>query len=259
MNPLKQPRVTGNLFLDALPWESLRALWPALQPVRLRKAQVVAESGVPGERIYFPLDAVISTVSRMADGSAVEVGLAGAEGFSPASLAFGAVTGAQNVMVQIAGGAYVMSAEAFAARMAQDGALREQALSYAHYSFAAATQFAACNRLHTIDERYARWLLMTDDRVGNGEFLLTQEYSAQMLGVRRAGVTTIAGNLSRAGLISYRRGHISVRDHDALNAASCECYDAVNDELHRLLGYDIRDPARRQHSKALKATAAGAV
>jgi CRP-like cAMP-binding protein len=189
---------------------------------------------------------VISTVTRMADGGGVEVGLAGHEGMSALSVVFGSRISPHVTITQIADSAYRLSADVFLQLFKNDAPLRERALAYAEYSFIAAAQFAACNRLHAIDQRYARWLLMADDRVGNGEFVLTQEFSAQMLGVRRPGVTIVAGEMSAAGLISYRRGHIAVLDKPGLEAAACECYGVVNAELRRLMGYGVRhvDPVR---------------
>jgi CRP-like cAMP-binding protein len=176
----------------------------------------------------------------MADGSAVEVGLAGHEGMSALSLAFGSRTTPHTTMVQIPNSAYSMPAEAFLSQLGLDRALNARVLSYAEYSFNAAAQFVACNRLHPVEERYARWILMAHDRVGEGEFMLTQEFTAQMLGVRRASVTVVAGAMSDSGLIAYRRGFISVLDRVALEEVACECYRVVNAELQRLLGYGAR-------------------
>ena len=236
-NRLDRPATTGNSFLDSLPAESLARLFPALTVRSLKKGLVLAEPGVLIEEIFFPIRSVISTVTRMLDGSGIEVGLAGHEGMSALSIAYGNRLSPHLTVVQIADSAYFMGAGLFLDLMKRDEHLRERVLAYAEYAFIASTQFAACNRLHPIEERYARWILMADDRVGNEPFLLTQEYSAQMLGVRRAGVTVVAGAMSKAGLISYRRGHVSVLDRDALESASCECYRVVNAELFRLMGY----------------------
>ena len=143
-------------------------------------------------------------------------------------------------VVQIADSGYNMDAQRFLALVNEHAELRDRALAYAEYSFSASTQFAACNRLHPIEERYARWMLMADDRVGADEFALTQEYAAQMLGVRRAGVTVVAGTLSEAGLIAYTRGHVRVLDRPGLMEAACECYGVVNAELRRLMGYGAK-------------------
>lgn len=240
LNDTIRPGTTGNLFLDSLAPPTAAALLPLVLRVSLRKGQILAEPDVPVEMIYFPIRSVISTVNRMTDGTAVEVGIAGPEGFSSQALAFGDLTGTQTSIVQIPDSAYAMSAHAFIELVGNDIQLRNRARNYAHFVYAAAAQFAACNRLHPIIARYARWLLMADDRVRSDEFDLTQEYSAQMLGVRRAGVTVAAGELSDNGAIAYRRGHVSVLDRPRLEAISCECYGVVNAQLRRLMGYDIR-------------------
>lgn len=230
---------TGNLFLDTLPAPSAERLLPELMLSHVVRGQMLSEPGVPMNDVYFPLRSLLSTVTIMGDGSAVEVGIAGHEGMSSLAIAFGSRTSPHSTMVQIADSAYSIDAEFFAHQIETDVELRARIASYAQYVFVAATQFAACNRLHQMEGRYARWLLMADDRCGRGEFTLTQEYSAQMLGVRRAGVTVVAGEMSNAGLITYRRGHVTVLDRDGLVALSCECYGVVNAELKRLMGYDF--------------------
>ncbi len=192
------------------------------------------------EEIFFPVRSVVSTLTRMRDGGAVEVGLAGHEEMSAASVIFGDRVSPHSTIVQIANGAYVIGAELFLQELERDRRLKERVLSYAGYCFVAATQFAACNRLHPIEERFARWLLMANDRVGAEGFMLTQEFSAQMLGVRRAGVTVVAGTISNAGLISYHRGRITILDRAGLEDAACECYPAVNAELLRFMGYGAK-------------------
>jgi CRP-like cAMP-binding protein len=232
--------VTGNSFLDALPAQSLDALRPALIKMRLERALVLGKPGVRIDHIYFPVHSVISTVATMAGGESVEVGLAGHEGMSALSIVFGSRITPHYTIVQVPDSAHCLEVDTFLERMASDADLRPRVLAYAEYTFIAAAQFAACNRLHPIEERYARWLLMADDRVGRETFDLTQEFSAQMLGVRRAGVTEVAGTLSKAGLISYQRGHVRVLDRDGLKKAACECYHVVNGELLRLMGYGPR-------------------
>lgn len=230
---------TGNLFLDSLPLPVAERFVPALTRVDLPLGKVLSHPGVPAEHVYFPIRSLISTVSRMADGSAVEVAIAGPEGFSSMSFAFGSRVSPHTTVVQIADSAYCVSAPFFIAEIAKDAGCRERVASFAEYIYLAAAQFAACNRLHSIEQRYARWLLMAEDRVGAGEFVLTQEYSAQMLGVRRAGVTVVAGVMTGAGLISHRRSHITVLDRRGLEEMSCECYRAANDELERLMGFGL--------------------
>jgi CRP-like cAMP-binding protein len=239
-NPSDRPAVTGNSFLDSLADATRARLAPLLTEEHMRKGHVIAEPGVPIEKIYFPLRSLLSTLTRMKDGGAVEVGLAGHEGMGAISVVFGSRETPHTTVVQVQDTAYSMSAGVFLDEMKSDGHLRARSLAYAEYSFAAATQFAACNRLHPIEERLARWMLMAVDRVGSPEFVMTQEYLAQMLGVRRAGVTTAAGAMSNAGLITYRRGHLAVLDREGLEETSCECYGVVNAELRRLMGYGAR-------------------
>jgi CRP-like cAMP-binding protein len=176
----------------------------------------------------------------MADGEGVEVGLTGREGVVGGWLAFPDVRASHDFIVQIAGTALVMDAGAFAAQLQSDQALSNAVLRWMQAGMNAMAQFTGCNRLHPVNERYARWLLMAHDRVQGDGFHLTQEYASQMLGVRRASVTLVAGELSSAGLISYHRGDVKIADREGLEDAACECYGAVNDEAQRLLGYDVR-------------------
>jgi CRP-like cAMP-binding protein len=206
----------------------------------LEKRQVLAEPGIPVKTVYFPIHSMISTVTQTLAGSAVEVGMTGHEGFSPITIAFDSLVSRHITVVQVPDSAFAITAPAFLAELQADEELKRRALRYAEYCFAAATQFAACNGLHPVERRYARWILMTDDRVGLEEFQLTQEYSAQMLGVRRASVTNVARTLSDQGLISYRRAVMRVTDRAGLEEASCECYGAVNSDLQRLMGYGAR-------------------
>jgi len=219
-------------------------LTPTLVRSSLRQGQILAQAGTLIEEIHFPIRSLISTVARLKDGGGIEVGLAGHEGMSALSIAYGSRMSPHVTVVQIEDSAYCMSAQLFIDRMRVDRDLRERAFAYAEYSFNAATQFVACNSLHPIEERFARWILMATDRVVSDELGLTHEYSAQMLGVRRASVTVAAGLLGKAGLIAFRRGHILVLDRPALEAAACECYAVVNAELRRLMGYDIRGRGR---------------
>lgn len=232
--------VTGNSFLDSLPAASRASLVPVLSKSELKKGRVLAQPESLIEEVFFPVSSLISTLTSMAGGAAVEVGLAGHEGMSALALAFGSRRSPHNTVVQMADTAYCMGAVAFLDHLAGDTELRQRLLSYAEYSFNAATQFVACNGIHPVEERYARWILMAADRVGTSEIALTQEYSAQMLGVRRATVTQVAGVLTSAGLIQHGRGRITILDREGLQDYACECYAAVNAELERLMGYGAR-------------------
>jgi CRP-like cAMP-binding protein len=243
VGPIQPIFDTPNRFLASLSELSNARLSRLLQPVALEKGTVLAAAGAHAMHVYFPAGSVISTVTLMADGNGVEVGFAGREGFSPMAVAFGSRVLPHATVVQISGSALRMTADDFLAETASNAELRRHVFAFAEYSFIAATQFAACNRLHSIEERYARWLLMASDRVGREEFVLTQEFTAQMLGVRRASVTVVAGTLSAAGLIAYKRSLIRVLDHEGLEELACECYGVINRELDRVLGYSAHAPA----------------
>ncbi len=231
------PHVTGNSFLDSLPLKTRRRLAPLLRLESLGKRQTLAEPGTRFAVVVFPVHAMISTVARTLGGAAVEVGLAGHEGLSPLAAAFGTDVSPHETIVQIPDSAHSMDTKSFLSELESDAELKQRALRYAEYSFVAAAQFAACNGLHPVEERYARWILMASDRVADANLNLTQEYSAQMLGVRRASVTVVARALSDAALIAYRRGRISILDREGLEDVACECYAALNAELYRLMGY----------------------
>ncbi len=230
----------GNLFLDSLAPGTRERLVAMLVLSPLKRGAII---GIPGQvmhEVYFPVRSVISTLTQMSNGSAVEVALAGHEGIAGFWAGLGNRVSPHSVIVQIPGDAYCLGSEQFRRIVRPDERLRERVLAYASYAYIAATQFVACNRLHQINERFARWLLMADDRVGSQEFALTQEFVAQMLGVRRAGVTLAATALSAARLISYRRGRISIVNREVVEDLACECYSAVNEALQQTMGYGAR-------------------
>ena len=239
-----QPRpdvATGNFFLDSLSLHTRAQVLPMLAFVSLRSGQVLGEAEPSAEHVFFPVLSVITTVAEMSDGSSAAVGFTGRDGFSDLSFVFDVDTNVQmhRTIASIAGSAYSISNKLLAVQQDTDHDFRKHAAAYANYTYVAATQFAACNALHSIDQRYARWLLMAYDRVGPAEYILTQETVAQMLGVRRASVTLVAGALSKAGIISYHRGKIHVLDQEKLVEAACECYGMLASELQRLMGYFI--------------------
>jgi CRP-like cAMP-binding protein len=176
----------------------------------------------------------------MRDGSDLEVALIGREGFYGTQVVLGGAISATEAMVQIPNAFYRIRTADFERCVREDQALRERCLCYVQCMMDTIGQFAACNRLHPINERCARWLLMAHDRVPGDELFLTHEFLATMLGVRRPGVSIAAAALESAGLIEYRRGRIVIRNREGLEHASCECYAFANDTLARLLGYSIR-------------------
>jgi CRP-like cAMP-binding protein len=224
---------------------TLARLQPQLERVQLRGGEIVAPPNVPITHVFFPIGSVISTITRMSDGTAVEAALTGREGMVGHWLALHQLSTMQESVVQIADSAWRMSAAQFLIELRADSSLNDALLRYTHAGIIIAGQFIACNRLHEIQERYARWLLMAHDRVESDHFYLTQEYAGQMLGVRRVSVTLVAGEFARAGLISYRRGDVSILNRAGLEDIACECYDAVNDTMQQLQGYSTSKAALR--------------
>jgi CRP-like cAMP-binding protein len=231
---------TGNLFLDALPVESASRLLPRLEARFVSSGEVVAHAGFPIETIFFPRDSAISAVTRMQDGADVEVTVFGREGFYGLQVALGDGASSTEAVVQIAGAGYGIRSVDFLECLRADADLMQRVLRYAQAILETVSQFSGCNRLHPINERCARWLLMAHDRVEGDVIHLTHEFLATMLGVRRPGVSLAASALDRAGLIDHHRGRTVVRNRRGLEEVSCECYDVANDALDRLLGLDIR-------------------
>ena len=231
---------TGNLFLDTLPLDSAKCIVPYLERAEAAAGAEVSSSGRPLEHVVFPIACIVSAVTRMRDGSDVEIVVVGREGFYGMQVVLGSYVSANEAMVQIPNSLYRIRAADFRKCLDDDETLRLRALFYVQATLDAMGQFSGCNRLHPINERCARWLLMAHDRIPNDELFLTHEFLATMLGVRRPGVSVAAAALESAGFIEYRRGRIVIRDRRGLEAASCECYGVANDALVRVLGYDIR-------------------
>ncbi|MFN6487340.1 MULTISPECIES: Crp/Fnr family transcriptional regulator [unclassified Nostoc] len=236
-NTLK-PQV--NKLLAALPSNDYERLLPHLKLVLLSTRQVIYEPGEPITYVYFPQNAVISIVTCMKDGSTVEVGIVSNEGMVGIPVILGGNTTTTKAFVQIGGAGMQMDADVFRSEFNQGGAIQNLLLRYVRAIYTELTQGCACNRLHTLEERLARWLLTVSDRLESEEFPLTQEFIAQMLGVRRSGVTVAASALSRAGMIRYQRGQINILNREDLEATSCECYRVIQKEFFRLLGNQPR-------------------
>jgi len=225
----------ANRLLGSLPAPALRALRPHLKRVELPLKDVLFNVDVPIEYVYFPEDTVVSILSVMPDGSAVEVATVGREGMVGLPAVLGVEKGQAMAFVQVPGHGLRVEARAFREHVQRSGATRNVMDRYTQALFTQVSQGAACNRLHSLDERCARWLLMTHDRVGGDCFPLTQQFLAQMLGVRRAGVPEVASQLQREGLVTYGRGFMTVLDRAGLEAASCECYRIIRSEFDRLM------------------------
>jgi CRP-like cAMP-binding protein len=225
----------GNRILDSLPAIEASQIGPLLSDGFVTQGTIIYESGVELERVYFPTTCSLSAVTLMKDGTGVEIGSIGNEGMGGVQAALGVLRIPNEMVCQIEGRALHMDVASFCGALASMPALRRRIAFYTQSMLNFMAQSVACNRLHSLPERCARWLLMTRDRVGGDEFYLTQEYLAYMLGVRRSGVTIAAGTLQHAGMIEYKRGNIKILEGDALESTACECYRVVRDEFERLL------------------------
>jgi CRP-like cAMP-binding protein len=227
---------TGNRLLAALSEQDYERLLPRLEIVPSGLKEVVHEPGGPLSYVYFPITSVFSLVTLMADGAAIEFATVGKEGMVGLPAFLGAETMRSRAFSQVPGEAVRMKVEVFREAISRSGPFQRVLLRYTHALLNQIAQTAACNRLHSIEERCSRWLLMTHERVGRDQFLLTQESLGEMLGVRRQSVSAVAGVLQKAGLIRYRHGQMTVLDRPGLEAAACECYGIIRREFDRLLG-----------------------
>ena len=224
-----------NRLLAALPDAEYQRLIPHLEHVSLSLKQVLYEVGEPIEYVYFPHQSIVSALSTMEDGSMVEVGLVGNDGIVGIPAALGDNITATTAMVQVPDSAMRMKASLLKSEFQRGGSLQSLLLRYMQAQHAFVSQNAACNRLHYLEGRLARWLLLVCDRVESNELPLTHEFMSQMLGVRRAGVTEAANMLQQSGLIRYTRGKITILNRQELEATSCECYEIIKGEYARLL------------------------
>src|ERR1043165_1365992 len=228
---------TKNRLPAALPREDYARILPRLGHVSFKLGEVVYESGGQMDYIYFPTTAIISLLYVMEDGSSAGMGMAGNEGLVGVALFMGGNTMPNRAVVQRAGWAVRMKAKVLRDEFARGGAFQRLMLRYTQALLTQMSQTAVCNRLHGIEQQLCRWLLLSHDRLDSDELVMTQELIANMLGVRREGVTASAGRLQEQGLISYVRGRITILDRRGLEAAVCECCKVVKDEYDRLLGW----------------------
>lgn len=225
-----------NRILASLPAEEMERLLPHLKPVTLEYKQVLYEPHKAIRYSYFPEDSVISMVTTVIDKTVVEVGLAGREGMVCVATFLGAHSSPHQGIVQVAGTAMRMKASALWDEFKRGGKLQDLLLRYTQAHLVQIAQTSVCNRLHALEARLSRWLLMIHNRVDGDDFLLTQDVISMMLGAQRTGVTEAAGGLQRKGVISYTRGRITILDRRELEETSCECYWIVRDEYERLTG-----------------------
>jgi CRP-like cAMP-binding protein len=232
-----------NRLLAALPEGEYAQLAPLLRREHLELRQTILEYDKPVERVYFPESAVVSIVGILTGGAAAQTAIIGNEGFVGLPIFLGADRMSAQTFCQVPGDAVSLSADEFRHAIARGGRLPVLLGRYTQALFTLMSQSSACSRAHELRQRCAHWLLLTHDRVGANEFPLTQLFLAQMLGVRRAAVTEIAGALQREGYIVYSYGRITVRDRHGLESAACGCYRIGKRELDRLIeGHEAPDP-----------------
>lgn len=226
----------GNWLLDALPSEDYERLLKDLQPASFVLGEVVYESGGQMDYVYFPTTCHVSLLYTMINGVTAEMGLVGNEGVVGIALFMGGDTTPNRAVVQGAGKAFKLRAKAMHLEFSRGGDFQLLLLRYTQALITQISQTAVCNRLHTVEQRLCRWLLMTRDRVHADQLEMTQEFISHMLGVRREGVTLAAQDLQERGMISYVRGHINILDRPKLESNVCECYQVVRAEQSRLFG-----------------------
>jgi CRP-like cAMP-binding protein len=225
----------GNRLLAALPAADIARLRADLEPVAMPLGDAIYESGSRLHHVYFPTSAIVSLLYVMENGASAEIAVVGNEGIVGISLFMGGNTTPSRAIVQSAGGGCRLRAAALKAEFGRGGALMQLLLRYTQSLITQMCQTAVCNRHHSVGQQLCRWLLLRLDRLPGNELTTTQALIASMLGVRREAVTEAAGNLQRAGLIRYSRGHIEVMDRPALERNACECYTVVKKESDRLL------------------------
>ena len=235
MSPVNS-RPVGNWLLDSLPKEDYERLLDDLEPVDFALGEVVYESGGQMDHVYFPTTCHVSLLYTMINGVTAEMGLVGNEGVVGIALFMGGDTTPNRAVVQGAGRAIKLKAKSMHTEFSRGGEFQLLLLRYTQGLITQISQTAVCNRLHSVEQRLCRWLLMTHDRVHSDQLEMTQEFISNMLGVRREGVTHAAHGLQQEGLISYVRGHIKILDRPKLETQVCECYQVVRAEHSRLFG-----------------------
>ena len=224
-----------NRLLAAIPDPELARWTPFLEPVDLPLGRVLYESGVRLSYVYFPTSAIVSLLYVMTDGASAEIAVVGHEGIVGISLFMGGESTINRAVVQSAGRGFRLRASVLMQEFNRSGPVLHLLLRYTQALITQMAQTAVCNRHHTLDQQLCRWLLLSLDRLDGNSLVMTQQLIANMLGVRREGVTDAAGALQKSGLIRYQRGHITVVDRDGLERRTCECYRVVKQEYDRLL------------------------
>jgi len=232
---LNLPDPRKNQLLAALPEAEWQRWLPQLEAIDMPLGQVLYESGSTLEYVYFPTSSIVSLLYLLENGASAEIAIVGNEGIVGISLFMGGESTPSRAVVQSAGQGYRLSAHAMKEEFSRAGPVLHLLLRYTQALITQMTQTAVCNRHHTLDQQLCRWLLLSLDRLQGNDLVMTQELIANMLGVRREGVTEAAGKLQATGLIRYARGHITVLDRPGLEKRTCECYAVVKRECDRLL------------------------
>lgn len=256
MNDLASPR--QNYLLDVLPAAQFNCIFPHLELVSLSRGEFLYELGCQLQYVYFPTTCIVSKLYIIENGASSEISVIGNEGFIGIELFMGGGTMTNRTMVVSTGYAYRLRGHLLMQEFnrlggRRNGKLHDLLLRYTQTLITQMAQTAVCNRHHSIEQQLCRWLLQSLDRLPTNELTLTQELIASVLGVRREGITEAAGKLQRAGLIDYRRGHITVLNRLGLEARSCECYQVVKDEFGRLLPALYAVPPLTSRSSAMSA------
>jgi CRP-like cAMP-binding protein len=233
------PRECGNFLLSILPDEDYRALLPHLELIETPLHMVLFERGKPMRFAYFPVTGQHSILAPMKDGGMVEVGTVGFEGLTAVDLLTGGQVASESTVCEVPGDALRMPAAAFREQLETNKSLLRVCLRYFQAYLAQVSQSVACNALHSIDRRFARWVLMGHNRARGKPYQLTHEYLASMLGVHRPSVSVTAKTFQDAGLLQYKRGVITVLDQEGLEREACECYHVVKEQFERFLGKSI--------------------
>jgi len=238
MRGISEP--TNNRLLATLPSVDLQLLKRYLEPVLLRAGQPLHEAGSQVNQVYFPTTAIVSLLHVTSDGSSAHLAVVGSEGLVGIAAFTGGGRSFNRAVVQSAGCAYHLPAKVISREFARGGAVQQLLLRYTQALLTQMSQTAVCNRHHSLDQQLCRWLLLSLDRLPSNQMLMTQEWIATMLGVRRESVTEAAGRLQDAKVIEYRRGHITILNRAALEKSACECYSVVNIECDRLLSRPVK-------------------
>ena len=229
------PDPKQNCILAALPDADYARLLPDLKLVPMPLGWTMSESGDHVNFLHFPTDGIVSLIYALEDGSSSEIALVGNEGMVGISIFMGGESMPSDTKVQSAGHAYRLDRQHMKREFALGGKLQHLSLLYTQALICQTSQTAVCNQHHTLDQQLCRWLLMSIDRLHSDDLLVTHELLASLLGTRRESITTAAGNLQKAGLISYSRGHVNVLNREKLETRACECYETVKLEYERLL------------------------